>query len=156
MCKSSIDNYSNRSVFYCMCFFFFFFKQKTAYEMRISDWSSDVCSSDLTIAGALALPDSALPKPPPKQETLNGIGPLMDLLKVMLKLRCEEHDVAQKLVASRADLEQSATSAEADVMAPRGCRAEGFGPEALLLQHGTLALTPSRCQESMGIGGGGG
>src|SRR3546814_1766957 len=38
------------SVIYCFCFFysfFFFFKQKTAYEMRISDWSSDVCSSDL-------------------------------------------------------------------------------------------------------------
>src|SRR3546814_4427574 len=31
---------------------FFFFKQKTAYEMRISDWSSDVCSSDLQRAGA--------------------------------------------------------------------------------------------------------
>src|SRR3546814_8907296 len=31
--------------FYIFCFFFF--KQKTAYEMRISDWSSDVCSSDL-------------------------------------------------------------------------------------------------------------
>src|SRR3546814_1083543 len=30
-----------------LCLFFFFFKQKTAYEMRISDWSSDVCSSDL-------------------------------------------------------------------------------------------------------------
>src|SRR3546814_2004982 len=30
-----------------MMFIFFFFKQKTAYEMRISDWSSDVCSSDL-------------------------------------------------------------------------------------------------------------
>src|SRR3546814_2947044 len=30
----------------CLCVFFFF-KQKTAYEMRISDWSSDVCSSDL-------------------------------------------------------------------------------------------------------------
>src|SRR3546814_2315695 len=31
-----------------LCFyFFFFFKKKTAYEMRISDWSSDVCSSDL-------------------------------------------------------------------------------------------------------------
>src|SRR3546814_3475847 len=30
-----------------ICFVFFFFKQKTAYEMRISDWSSDVCSSDL-------------------------------------------------------------------------------------------------------------
>src|SRR3546814_3769671 len=31
----------------CVFLFFFFFKQKTAYEMRISDWSSDVCSSDL-------------------------------------------------------------------------------------------------------------
>src|SRR3546814_8376313 len=30
-----------------LCFVIFFFKQKTAYEMRISDWSSDVCSSDL-------------------------------------------------------------------------------------------------------------
>src|SRR3546814_14621127 len=33
-----------------MPFFVFFFKQKTAYEMRISDWSSDVCSSDLNEA----------------------------------------------------------------------------------------------------------
>src|SRR3546814_243147 len=33
-------------------FFFFFFKQKTAYEMRISDWSSDVCSSDLLSRGS--------------------------------------------------------------------------------------------------------
>src|SRR3546814_3637420 len=32
--------------------FFFFFKQKTAYEMRISDWSSDVCSSDLAMLKA--------------------------------------------------------------------------------------------------------
>src|SRR3546814_1985704 len=37
-------------VFDFCCFWFFFFKQKTAYEMRIMDWSSDVCSSDL--AGA--------------------------------------------------------------------------------------------------------
>src|SRR3546814_4652484 len=34
-----------------MLFCFFFFKQKTAYEMRISDWSSDVCSSDLIARG---------------------------------------------------------------------------------------------------------
>src|SRR3546814_7911870 len=40
------------SSLYCVVvfFFFFFFKQKTAYEMRISDWSSDVCSSDLDAA----------------------------------------------------------------------------------------------------------
>src|SRR3546814_10514470 len=34
--------------------FFFFFKQKTAYEMRISDWSSDVCSSDLATTAEVA------------------------------------------------------------------------------------------------------
>src|SRR3546814_12397890 len=37
----------------CMCFFFF--KQKTAYDMRISDWSSDVCSSDLIHGCAVTL-----------------------------------------------------------------------------------------------------
>src|SRR3546814_17457647 len=36
--------------------FFFFFKQKTAYEMRISDWSSDVCSSDLRVRRIELLP----------------------------------------------------------------------------------------------------
>src|SRR3546814_9656232 len=38
----------------CFCFYmFFFFKQKTAYGLRIRDWSSDVCSSDLLCADAL-------------------------------------------------------------------------------------------------------
>src|SRR3546814_2855795 len=41
-----------------MQLFFFFFKQKTAYEMRISDWSSDVCSSDL-VAPIAALDPAA-------------------------------------------------------------------------------------------------
>src|SRR3546814_9167597 len=41
-------------------FVFFFFKQKTAYEMRISDWSSDVCSSDLVSIDALATLDVRL------------------------------------------------------------------------------------------------
>src|SRR3546814_4265973 len=41
-------------VFVCLFCLFFFFKQKTAYEMRISDWSSDVCSSDLS-AGEVGL-----------------------------------------------------------------------------------------------------
>src|SRR3546814_5479242 len=38
----------------------FFYKQKTAYEMRISDWSSDVCSSDLVAGGADQLADGAV------------------------------------------------------------------------------------------------
>src|SRR3546814_10531546 len=43
-----------------MCCAFFFFKQKTAYEMRISDWSSDVCSSDIgKVAAAIAPAEAA-------------------------------------------------------------------------------------------------
>src|SRR3546814_1854350 len=42
----------------CRELVFFFFKQKTAYELRISDWSSDVCSSDLTGIGAGHLGDT--------------------------------------------------------------------------------------------------
>src|SRR3546814_2620317 len=48
---------------YLLFFLFFFFKQKTAYEMRISDWSSDVCSSDLMLRSQLryiALADTFL------------------------------------------------------------------------------------------------
>src|SRR3546814_5930573 len=48
-----------------LCSCFFCFKQKTAYEMRISDWSSDVCSSDLRAFGGqrlFARPDHALPE----------------------------------------------------------------------------------------------
>src|SRR3546814_9169413 len=42
-------------MFICLFRYFFFFKQKTAYEMRISDWSSDVCSSDLVQSARLVL-----------------------------------------------------------------------------------------------------
>src|SRR3546814_6092546 len=38
-------------IYFLFICFVFFFKQKTAYEMRISDWSSDVCSSDLAVPG---------------------------------------------------------------------------------------------------------
>src|SRR3546814_13846267 len=40
---------------------FFFFKQKTAYEMRISDWSSDVCSSDLACPSMAGAPNEQIP-----------------------------------------------------------------------------------------------
>src|SRR3546814_7323735 len=57
------------------CLFFFFFKQKTAYEMRISDWSSDVCSSDLAhrtypVPGGPAQPSG--PRPPDDRRGREG------------------------------------------------------------------------------------
>src|SRR3546814_4426686 len=41
---------------FLLLFVFFFFKQKTAYDVRISDWSSDVCSSDLLTLGSVEAP----------------------------------------------------------------------------------------------------
>src|SRR3546814_9393311 len=48
-CVMSLRANRKSSFLVCICFFF---KQKTAYEMRISDWSSDVCSSDLLLLDA--------------------------------------------------------------------------------------------------------
>lgn len=89
----------------------------------------------------LALPESQLPKPPPRQDMPPGLGPLCDLLRVLLKMKCEEHDVAQKLVASADDLERIAASDGADVPALEGWRREVFGQHALALKHGRLGLT---------------
>src|SRR3546814_6561553 len=52
--------------------FVFFFKQKTAYEMRISDWSSDVCSSDLVPIAAVR-PNPRQPRAHFDQESLAGL-----------------------------------------------------------------------------------
>src|SRR3546814_6735893 len=51
-----------------VCLGFFFFKQKTAYEMRISDWSSDVCSSDLPQVAAAAPSTAASTTVPPVED----------------------------------------------------------------------------------------
>lgn len=82
----------------------------------------------------------AVPHPPPS----NYIGPTADLLKVLLKLRCEENDVAQKLVATTDDIEAIARDDDADVAALHGWRNEIFGKDALALKHGRIALTVER------------
>jgi ribonuclease D len=92
----------------------------------------------------LALTPAELPKLEPVEDLPRGLGPLVDLLKVLLKQRCEENDVAQKLVASVSDLEKIAAADEADVPALRGWRREMFGADALELKAGRLALAAAR------------
>src|SRR3546814_853897 len=72
---------------------FFFFKQKTAYEMRISDWSSDVCSSDLKLAALEAMMERLVPgrwptlKPPTRQELKATTVVTLALEEVVAKVR---------------------------------------------------------------------
>lgn len=80
----------------------------------------------------------AKPEPPP------GLGPLIELLRVLLKQRCEDFGVAQKLVASAEDIEAIAADDVAEVRALSGWRREVFGNDALALKHGRLALTAGR------------
>ncbi|HET7594996.1 MAG TPA: ribonuclease D [Stellaceae bacterium] len=95
------------------------------------------------VGRVLATPESEYPVPPPRHEPPPGLGPLVDLLRVLLKLRCEENDVAQKLVADTEDLEKIAADDAAQVRALHGWRAELFGKDALDLKRGRLALTAS-------------
>jgi ribonuclease D len=88
------------------------------------------------------------PNPPPaipaKAEAPPGIGPLIELLRVLLKQRCEDFAVAQKLVASADDLEAIAADDNAPVRALSGWRREVFGKDAVALKHGELALTAGK------------
>ncbi|CAA6604203.1 Ribonuclease D [Rhodospirillaceae bacterium LM-1] len=93
------------------------------------------------VATAQALPDSDCPHLDPKSEPPKGIGPLVELLRVLLKTACDKEDVAQKLVASQSDLEAIAADDAADVPALHGWRFEVFGQLALELKHGRLGLT---------------
>src|SRR3546814_7055829 len=71
-----------------MIYNFFFFKQKTAYEVRISDWSSDVCSSDLQIsatvaAGIRSLLLEFLPADQPRQQAVIGQIERIELIETL-------------------------------------------------------------------------
>lgn len=90
---------------------------------------------------ALAIPKEKLPAVPRGKPTPDGAGAAVDLMKVLLKLVCEKHGVASKVVATVDELEAIATSDDADVPAMKGWRRELFGAEALKLKHGRLALS---------------
>ena len=93
------------------------------------------------LAAAKPMTPDEMPERAERPEPQPGLQPLIDLLKVLLKLRAEEHGVAQKLVANAADLEFIAAADQAPVMALHGWRRELFGADALALKHGRLALT---------------
>src|SRR3546814_16285877 len=128
-------------VFMYLCLiFFFFFKQKTAYEMRISDWSSDVCSSDLVLgveAGVLA-GDVAL------VVVARGAGGERGEAQVEVGLQAGEVDVALgRFKLPRTHPEVDVGHAPADV-------AEA-GPAAAAEAVGTGYVAPGEVERSAGV-----
>src|SRR3546814_2146688 len=110
--------------------FFFFFKQKTAYEMRISDWSSDVCSSDLAIeigeGGADAEPG-------------RGRRHRVEFNTLDLRVRTGEHEIErlaefEHLKVAVIDIEGVDVEAEL-IVEPRGLGAEVEAVEPLGLDE---------------------
>src|SRR3546814_7983880 len=99
-------------------FVFFFVKQKTAYEMRISDWSSDVCSSDLRVIVQIAVkgvhpavgdPDKAVTDQADQMAVMRhqhdgtveiGQGLGQRLAHIQIQMRSEERRVGQECVST--------------------------------------------------------
>jgi ribonuclease D len=92
------------------------------------------------VAEGRTVPEENCPALKRSEPLPRGIGPLVDLFRVLLKMKCDENGVAQKLVASANDLELIAADDDADIRALKGWRRELFGDDALKIKHGALAL----------------
>ncbi|MCQ8240139.1 ribonuclease D [Rhizosaccharibacter radicis] len=91
------------------------------------------------VAAGRALPEASLPLAPRK----DGPRPspaLVSLLKVLLAAKCEQHDVAPRLVASSEEIDRLATESEPDIPPLHGWRREVFGADALALRSGSVSV----------------
>ena len=92
------------------------------------------------VKAGLALPPSAVPEI--ERGTPVSVPPILgDMMRVLLKILCDQHGVAQKLIASSSDLDLIAADDNADVPALSGWRRDIFGNAALELKHGRIALS---------------
>lgn len=100
----------------------------------------EICDSILeAVAEGVANPAKA-PPAAPRYKPRPGGQAVAELLRVLLKARADELGVAQRLIASSADLDELAHSESDDVKALKGWRRDAFGAEALRLKRGEIAL----------------
>lgn len=91
------------------------------------------------VKAGLAVPNDELPKADKSREKLQVNPALADMLRVLLKARCDQEGVAQKLIAASSDLDLLAAG-KRDVVALKGWRREVFGADAIDLVEGRIAL----------------
>jgi ribonuclease D len=100
-------------------------------------WGTEMLAA---VERGIATPVADCPTGEPRVELPPGLTPIVELLRVLLKMKCEDEEVASKLVANSGDLEAIAADDDAPVTALKGWRRELFGEAALALKHGRLAL----------------
>lgn len=113
---------------------------RLAKHFAKSRFADDILAA---VRKGLDTPDDQCPRVPRAFDKPPGLGPVIDLLKVLLKARCEANEVALKLVATVDDLEKIACNDQADVPALSGWRRKLFGEDALRLKNGKIALALS-------------
>jgi len=93
------------------------------------------------IKRGLQMSEKDYPKADKHKALPSHIKPIVEMLRVLLKLKCETHDVAPKLLANSSDLDQiAAYGAKANVPALKGWRKELFGDDALALMSGKIGF----------------
>lgn len=93
------------------------------------------------VAEGLNIPRDTIPRPERRKPLPAHLAPVVEMLKVLLRIIAAEQGVAARLIAAPDELEEIARSDDADVPAMKGWRYEIFGREALELKHGRIALT---------------
>ncbi len=106
-------------------------------EARKGDIADGILAA---VAAGLAMNPEDMPKPDRRKDQMQVNPALADLLRVLLKSKCEAAGVAQKLIANTSELDEIA-SGERDVPSLKGWRREVFGEDALKLVEGSVALT---------------
>lgn len=102
-----------------------------------------VASADVlaAIEKALAAPISDAPRPRPRPEMTDGLQAQVSLLQTLIRVKADMHGVAQRLIATRADLEALVETPDGPHPVLAGWRRTVFGDDALKLLRGELAIT---------------
>lgn len=91
----------------------------------------------------LAVPEAEWPPLPDMGDVNQGPRAVVELLRLLLKIKSEQHNVASRLIATSEDVDAIAMNDNADVPALHGWRRELFGEDALKLKHGQLGIALS-------------
>jgi ribonuclease D len=113
---------------------------------HIRNLGSDVANSKLgaaimaAIERAMAKPKSEIPRQDKKKPLPPSLAPMVEMMKLLLRIVSSENEVAGRLIASPEEIEDIARDDNADVPPMKGWRFEVFGKEVLDLKHGRVAL----------------